>query len=556
MKSACGSALLALILFLSPTFARAHASGAPGSGPDSGPDSVKVWVVLRDKGPARPATGGRAFENLPLYAPYLAALRAQGLAIHAGLKWQNRVSGRIAGGRMEALRKLPFVAGVSLLPRRAKPDWIRPKVPMFWGPEGRGALGKRSAGIDYGAGKYLIDSLKVDRIHAYMDSAGMRPGKGMRVAVIDADFHLGSPIFTAMKGRIRDQWDFVNRKPQAVDDLFLDSHGGECMSLIGGNLPGTLVGAAPEADFLLYRAEFNDSELYVEEDYVAAAIERAVDSGAQVINISLGYRTEYTDGSPDRPYSEFDGRTRPSSIAAVGAARRNVLVSVAMGNLPAPSHITLEPTLTAPADADSILSVGIVDSHRDHCSYSCTGPSADGRVKPEVVSMGAFTGCTVAVAATDSPAPEVYTFAGTSFAAPAIAGVAVLLRQLKPELSAEAVRQALMTTADRHDSPDGLVGYGLADAAAAARKLGVPVGGVLIDTGFSRLFADKKFRLYHSGGIDPIVLTWVPTEPEPGVQLIDLSGRLVPATVRVSGSMILIQPDRPLRSGIYIARVR
>ena len=141
-----------------------------------------------------------------------------------------------------------------------------------------------------------------------------RPGRGVRVAVIDADFHLGSPIFSAMKTRIRDQWDFVAGRPQAVTDSLLNSHGAACMSLIGGNLPGTLVGMAPDAEFLLYRAEEGAQERYVEEDWVAAAIERAVDSGAQVISISLGYRYDYTDGQPDLPYG-FPGWTYPARFA-------------------------------------------------------------------------------------------------------------------------------------------------------------------------------------------------------------------------------------------------
>src|SRR6185295_912752 len=102
----------------------------------------------------------------------------------------------------------------------------------------------------------------------------------------------------------------------------------------------------------------NAGETYVEEDYVAAAIERAVDSGAHVISISLAYRYDYTDGSPNLPYSSLNGRTRPSSLAALGAARRGVLVSVAMGN-DGPT-LPSGPTISAPADADSILSVGIL----------------------------------------------------------------------------------------------------------------------------------------------------------------------------------------------------
>jgi serine protease AprX len=280
---------------------------------------------------------------------------------------------------------------------------------------------------------------------------------------------------------------------------------------------------------------------------VAAAIERAVDSGAQVISISLGYRYDFTDGQPDLPYHTFDGRTRPSSLAALGAARRNVLVSVSMGNegdLAGPANPS---TLSAPADADSILAVGIVDRFRVPCGYSSTGPSADGRVKPDLVSMG-IDGCTVVVADSRSGSGAVSHFAGTSFSAPAIAGVAALLRQLGPERSAQDIRRALIETAEHYRDPDSLAGYGLPDVSEAARRIGIPINPPLARTGLA--------RLYHQGGLAPLVIDWDPERPNPTLQLIDLRGRLIPIQVSMGGAQLFVQPGHPLQTGIYIARIR
>lgn len=513
------------------------------------PGEIKVWITLRDKGPSAegPAPGfrfSRAYEDKAVFEPYVQALGALGLACDTRLKWQNRVSGRIAAGSLDRLRSQPFVAEVSLMPRKARPAPL-PQGPFPWTP---GALAKRAAeGLEYGAGRPLMESLRVDKLHDWMTASGLGAGKGMRIAVIDADFHLGSPIFDDMKSRIKDQYDFVDGKETAVTGELRGSHGAQCMSTIGGNLPGTLVGVAPEADFLLYRAEEDARERYVEEDFVAAAIERAVDSGAQVISISLGYRYEF-DTEPDLAFSEFDGRTRPSSIAALGAARRNVVVSVSVGNLPLPSHIPATGgTLSAPADADSILAVGIVDRSRNKCSYSCTGPTADGRIKPEVASMGIGAGCVVAVAATASPIAGVDQYTGTSFAAPVISGIAALLRQLRPEASAETIRQALMRTADRAASPDNGVGYGLVDAVAAAVRIGVPL--------LPPLAENRITRHYHSSGSGPIFLDWIPGTPQPQLELIDVTGRRIPVTVRTLGTQLLVEPDHPLQTGVYIARI-
>lgn len=525
--------LSALAVFLSPQTAQA----AP----------VKVWVALADKGPdlrppaaAAPSAVRRAYENGPLYAPYLDSLARLGFAVDAGLKWQNRVSGRIEATRLPSLSALSFVAAVEPMLRRARRATVLPHGPLPAWP-----LAKRAAGIDYGAAASLYDSLGISRLHTWMDGEGMRPGMGMRVAVIDADFHLGSAIFADLKPRIRDQWDFAGHRAQAVDDSLLDSHGAECLSLIGGNAPGTLVGAASAAEFLLYRAEINDSELYAEEDYVAAAIERAVDSGAQAISISLGYRYDFDLGEADIPFAQLNGRTRPASLAALGAARRNVVVSVAMGN-EADTHPG-GPSLGTPADADSILSLGIADQERRRCSYSSIGPAADGRVKPDLVTLGLIGNCDIAVANTEAVSPANVYYAGTSFAAPVAAAAAALLRQARPEATAEAVRQALLRTAGHADHPDNETGYGVMNVAAAARSLGIPLSINLAEEG--------RMRVFHPGGRDPIFVTWDAHRALPPLQLTDVSGKRVPISISQSGSLLALKPDRLLPTGVYIARV-
>lgn len=506
----------------------------------------KVWVALADKGPrllppaaSAPASARRAYEDRAVYAPYLAALDSAGLEIDAALKWQNRVSGRIDPARLAALRALPFVASVERMPRRRPRPAPSPRFLPPFRP-----LTKRAAGPDYGASASLFEALGIDRVRDWMGNTGRAPGQGVRVAVIDADFHLGSPVFSDLKTRIRDQWDFAGGGPAAVDDSLADSHGAECLSLIGGNAPGTLEGAAPQAEFLLYRAEVDDSELYAEEDYVAAAIERAVDSGAQVISISLGYRYDF-DHDPEIPYAELDGRARPASLAALGAARRNVIVSVSMGN-EADAHPG-EPSLGTPADADSILAVGIADAGRSRCGYSSTGPAADGRVKPDVVSLGLIGACAVAVAYPDSAAAAAVAYSGTSFAAPVVAGAVALLRQAVPAAPAERIRRALMATASHADRPDNETGYGVFDVVAALRNLGLDIAPPLAGKG--------RAPLFHPGGSGPIYLAWEPGRPQPPLELVDLSGRRIPVSVRMAGSILALRPDRRLPTGIYMARV-
>lgn len=447
-------------------------SGAPARA-----ERVKVWVSLADKGPGVTALAAQAssaqrlaYENAPVHESHLQALRNAGMEVAVALRWQNAVSGWVEEGRLGAVSMLPFVRRVDELPRKA------PAVPVA--PTGApsvkpAASAKASAAQDFGAFGALFDAVGATAVRDTVAGRNLKPGAGIKIAVMDADFRLGHSAFDSLFARnaIIDQHDFVADNPVAVTRTFGNSHGAQVLSQIAGELPGVLQGLAPHARFLLYRTESDPIEAYVEEDYLAAAIERAVDSGAQVINISLGYRYDF-DTDPQVPYAHMNGRTRPSSLAAVGAARRGALVVVAVGNeglTRLDTGSTVTPTVTAPSDADSILAVGATSAAGARCNYSSTGPTADGRRKPEVSSIG----CSMPLANT-STAAGAFNQSGTSFAAPVVTGVAALLRQLHPDSAgggAQRIREALMKSASRDSVADNLVGHGIIRAAHAHCRL-------------------------------------------------------------------------------------
>jgi serine protease AprX len=445
---------------------------ALGSLPVFAGERIKVWVELAHKGPAVSATSGRAFEDAPVYAPCLTQLRAAGVEIVAVLKWQNRVSGWVNASRTGTVAGLSCVRGVEEMPRKAAEIPLPDPTPST-----SSALAK-SAAQNFGAFQTLFNAVGAGELRDTVAARGKAPGAGVRIAIMDADFMLGHQAFDSLyaRGGIVDQWDYVGNSTVAVSRTLGNSHGAQVLSQIAGDLPGVLQGLAPYARFQLYRTEDEVNERYVEEDYLAAAFERAVDSGAQVISISLGYRYDF-DSGPNYPYSQMNGRTRPSSIAAVAAARRGALVVVAIGN----ENATREgaPTVTAPSDADSILAVGAVNTSGARCSYSSTGPSYDGRIKPEVSSLG----CSMPLA-NSATTTATWNQSGTSFAAPVVAGVAALLRQLHPDsvgVSAQNIRWALMATGAGAAAPDNLTGNGLIRAAAAHRfLLPGPVTGIMV----------------------------------------------------------------------------
>jgi subtilisin family serine protease len=150
----------------------------------------------------------------------------------------------------------------------------------------------------------------------------------------------------------------------------------------------------------------------------------------------------------------MDGRTSRGAQAAIIAARKGMLLVVAMGN----DGDKAWHYLSTPADADSILSVGAVDVAGEIAVFSSYGPSADGRVKPEVCAVGART-------ALINPANnETMNGNGTSFACPLIAGMAACLWSALPQATNMEIRERIIRSADRYAQPHEQYGYGIPDA--------------------------------------------------------------------------------------------
>jgi subtilisin family serine protease len=192
-------------------------------------------------------------------------------------------------------------------------------------------------------------------------------------------------------------------------------------------------------------------------DYWQAAAEWADSLGADVISSSLGY-SEFDNAADSYTYADMDGRTTVVTLAAAEAARRGIVVVTAQGNEGnLPWHYLL-----APADAESVLAVGATDSTGTVTSFSSYGPSADGRVKPDVCAMGSF----VAVV---SPSNDtaISHGSGTSYSTPEAAGLAALLLEAHPTWTPFEIIEALRATATRFDTPDDRVGFGVARGARA-----------------------------------------------------------------------------------------
>jgi len=291
-----------------------------------------------------------------------------------------------------------------------------------------------------------------------MHDAGYR-GEGMQIAIFDAGFP-GADRITALQGvqqgRVASTRNFVDGGRQVYQR---NSHGTACLSLIGAELPGYFVGTAPRATFHLCITEDVASEYPVEEANWLAAAEYADSVGVDVISSSLGYNT--FDYAPlSHTYAQLDGRTALGSQAALGAARAGMVVVNSAGNDGSNSwHY-----IGVPADADSIITVGAVDSLRAHAYFSSYGPTADGRLKPTLSAMGVAS-------AVLAPNGIALRGNGTSYACPELAGLVAGFWQANPTLTAQQVIAALTAGASQATAPDNTLGYGIADFKTAYNRL-------------------------------------------------------------------------------------
>lgn len=286
-------------------------------------------------------------------------------------------------------------------------------------------------------------------------------GAGVDVAQFDAGWSRTDilPAFERLRsdGRIKMTRDFVwSDNPNVYT---YNSHGTSVLSIMAAWLPGEMVGAAPEANYYLFRTEDPFSEFPVETDNWAVAAELCDSIGIDIINSSLGYSL-FDDASYDFSYDDMNGEIVRCSIAAAIAARKGILVVNSAGN----SGDDPWRYLTAPSDAEGILAVGAADAQENHAWFSSYGPSADGRVKPDVSAMGAAT----TYAAQDS---TIRTGNGTSFSSPLIAAATACLYQAFPSSSGAQLRDAVIRSASAYTAPTDSLGYGIPDFYKAWQRL-------------------------------------------------------------------------------------
>lgn len=305
---------------------------------------------------------------------------------------------------------------------------------------------------NYGTAFNQINQLKGQYLH----NLGFA-GQGKIIAVLDAGFNSVDIMscFDSLRAgnQILGVRDFAV-PGNNVYDVNMNSHGTKVLSCMGANISGQMVGTAPKASYWLLRSEVGESESIIEEYYWAAAAEFADSVGADLINSSLGYTT-FDNPATNHTYADLDGKTTVVTKAAEKAAQKGILVVNSAGNSGGGGWWYIN----APADGDSVLTVGAVDASGVRVSFSSVGPTADGRIKPTVAAQG--LGCTVF-------GPSGFSLAnGTSFSSPIVCGLTACLWQAMPGFSNMQIIEAIKSTASQASSPDTLLGWGIPDYSKA-----------------------------------------------------------------------------------------
>ncbi|HHS50803.1 MAG TPA: T9SS type A sorting domain-containing protein [candidate division Zixibacteria bacterium] len=444
----------------------------------SSKDSLMVWVFFEDKpldgmsiaAVARLTLSERALErrakdgleldihDVPVNTRYIEQVVALGARHRRTSRWLNSASFITPKAALHNIAELPFVREI-----RPVRTYRRPIEPVSL---------MRPSEVDsvddfYGASRAQLEMIGAIDLH----QRGFA-GQGVLVGMLDSGFRTTHRAFDSLD--IVAVYDFVHNDttvdfdPDAGDiDEMGFRHGTQTLSCVAAFSPGEIIGAAYRASVALAKTEDIEAEYRGEEDNWVAGIEWLDSLGADIASSSLGYSTF----DEETPYTmnDLDGNTMVTTIAADIAASRGICVVNSAGNYRQQPDW---PTIISPADGDSVLAVAAVGHDKVIASFSSPGPSADGRIKPDISAVGWGTVIVNAYANAG-----IAWSSGTSFSCPLIAGLCAAVKSANHELSGYDLALAVRASGDRvrafdptfpADSADNDYGWGIPKGTVAA----------------------------------------------------------------------------------------
>ncbi len=488
--------------------------------------SDKYWIQFKDKNESpfslkNPAAylSQKAIErrnkqnilistnDLPVNPGYINEIKAMGGKIINQSRWFNAITISTSDtNKINSIKALVYVKDVKKLEEskgKKVPSKFELESNTMAFPIEKSDRLQTTDVFNYGPSFFQANQIGVNCLH----NLGYQ-GQGMTIAILDAGFLDANilPAFDSLRfnNQILGCRDFVTGDTMVYEDY---PHGMNVLSCMGGNLPGQLIGTAPKAKYWLLRTEDAATETISEEINWLVGAEFADSVGADVINSSLGYN--YFDNPADNIlYSDLDGNTTIITKAADWAASKGIMVVSAAGNSGgAPWY-----KITAPGDADSILTVGAVDSAGYIVGFSSRGPTFDGRIKPNTVARGLQS----VIAANGG---GIVNGSGTSFASPITAGAVACLWQANPTATNMQILYAIEQSASQFSNPDTIKGYGIPNFCTANNLL----------TGINKPdFTNDELTLHPNPFKDNFDITFYSHKNQTvQIELYDISGRAI-----------------------------
>ena len=439
------------------------------------PGQRKYWIKLNDKtGTPYSVSAPAAFltqqsinrrttynipldnSDLPVNPSYVTQIKSvPTVTVLFVSKWMNGIAVSVSSGTagisaLATIRSFPFVS-----------DTARVKRYHLNIPDPKKLNGDISTPVQRASKETASDTARRRKYgNSYWQSQQMNlpclhekgyKGQGMTIAVLDVGFHFvdTNPVFDSLRndGRILGTRNFVNGGTEVYN--VNGTHGTMVLSCMAANYPGLILGSAPQAKYWLLRTEDETAETISEEYNWIRGAEFADSVGADILTTSLGY-TDFDITSQSHTYATLNGRTAPMSIASTMASRKGLFVLNAAGNEAAnPWHY-----ISVAGDADSICTVGAIDSAGAVAGFSGVGPTSDHRIKPDLVTRGSGSW----VSEGGIPC---FPGNGTSFATPILAGAVACYWQANRTYNNMAILQNLKHYASNSILPDNSQGWGV-----------------------------------------------------------------------------------------------
>lgn len=272
-------------------------------------------------------------------------------------------------------------------------------------------------------------------------------GNEINIAVFDAGFNNFNNINYFNRNKIKGIYSLNSDEGNGLAEQN-DDHGLNVLSIMASNVPYKFVGTSPNSNYYLFSTENPLFEYPIEEFNWAKAAEIADSIGVSIITSSLGY-SEFDDKIFNHKAKDFSGDKTIIAKAVNLASKNGIFVIVSAGN----EGNKIWETITTPADADSVLSVGSCNMYYKNSIFSSIGIAKRNMFRPQIVTIGELVDFV-------SKDAKIVKGNGTSYATPIIAGGIACLMQAFPNTSNYTIKQMITLGSNNYYNPNKYIGYG------------------------------------------------------------------------------------------------